>query len=80
MCRALVGLWERCGSEDEKLEEMGEGCFMSRKGEGSSGGKSGKSTGCTICLTEMKELAQALWVKHSAIEGGLWTKVRLSFS
>lgn len=36
------------------LEKMGEGCFMSHKGEGNSGGKSGKST-------ESKELAQALW-------------------
>lgn len=43
MRRALVGLWERCGSEDEKLEEMGEGCFMSRKGKGNRRGKSGKS-------------------------------------
>lgn len=66
MCRALVGLWERCGGEDEKVEEMGEGCFMSRKGERNRGGKSGKSTGCIICLTGMKELAQAFWVKHSA--------------
>lgn len=40
MCRALVGLWERFQSEDEKLEEMGEGCFMSRKGEGNRGGES----------------------------------------
>lgn len=60
MCRALVGLWERCGSEDEKLEEMGEGCFMSHKGKENRGGKSGKSTCRAICLTGMKELAQAL--------------------
>lgn len=32
--------------------------------------RSGKSTGCKICLTGMKELAQALWVNHSVIEGG----------
>lgn len=47
MCRAVVGLRERCRSEDEKLEEMGEGCFMSRKGEGNRGEESGKSAGCT---------------------------------
>lgn len=80
MCRALVGLWERCGSEDEKLEEIGERCFMSHKGNRNRGGKSGKSTRCTICLTGMKEQAQALWVRHSAIEGGLSTAVRQSFS
>lgn len=60
-----MGLWERCGSEDEKLEEMGEGCFMSRKGKGNRGEQSGKSTSSTICLTGIKELAPALWVKHS---------------
>lgn len=47
MCRALVGLWERCESEDEKLKEMGEGCFMSHKGERNRGEQSGKSAGCT---------------------------------
>lgn len=67
-----MGLWERRGSEDEKLEEMGEKCFMSRKRKKGTGGKSGRSTRRTFCLTGMKELAQALWVKHSATEGGLW--------
>lgn len=36
----LWGFEERCGSEDEKLDEMGEGCFMCRKGEGNRGGES----------------------------------------
>lgn len=72
MRRALVGLWERCGSEDEKLEEMGEGCFISHRGVENRGGESGKSPGCTVCLSGMKELAQPLWVKCSAEGGGLW--------
>jgi len=43
-----VGLLGRDGSEDEKLEEIGKGCFISHKGERNRGGKCGKSTGCTI--------------------------------
>lgn len=72
MHRAFVGLWGKCRSEDEKLQEMGEGCFMSHKGDGNRGGKSGKSTGSAICLSGMKELAQPLWVKGSATGGKLW--------
>lgn len=34
-----MGLLGRCVSEDEKLEEMGDGCFMSHKGEGNREGK-----------------------------------------
>lgn len=66
MCRALVGLGERCSSEDGKVEEMGEGCFMSHKGEKKRGGTSGKSTGCIICLSGVKEPAETFWVKCSA--------------
>lgn len=36
----LWGFGERCESEDEKLEERGEECFISHKGEENRGGKS----------------------------------------
>lgn len=65
-----MGFLERYGSEDENLDEMGEGCFISRRGEGNRGMKRGRSPGCAICLAGMKELAQALWVNCLATEGG----------
>ena len=42
-----MGFLELVGSEDEKLEEIGEGCFISHKRKGNRGGKSCTSTGCT---------------------------------
>lgn len=42
-----MGFLELGGSEDEKLEEIGEGCFISHKREENGGGKSCTSSRCT---------------------------------
>lgn len=52
-----MGLLGRCVSEDENLEEMGDGCFMSHKGEGNREGK----RILTVQLGGMEMLAQPLW-------------------
>lgn len=75
--RVLCGgpLWgSRRGAEVRmrSWREMGEGCFMSRKGEGNRGGKSGKSTH-HYYLSKRNERAgtySTLWVR-TEMEGRL---------